>query len=87
LCFKAAAHGFALPPEFAHTGGHYLDDSREARTVPNDADLFQNSHGVKQWAIDPGTAQPPTINSRRAGERRPRTRTPRELAKSMANSW
>jgi hypothetical protein len=25
--------------------------------VPNDADLFQNSHGVKQWAIDPGPAQ------------------------------
>ncbi len=47
----------AVAPEFAHTGGHYLDDGREARTVPNDADLFQNSHGVKQWAIDPRTAQ------------------------------
>ncbi|MGD0559997.1 MAG: hypothetical protein ABSA93_34140, partial [Streptosporangiaceae bacterium] len=40
-----------------HTGGHYLDDGREARTVPNDADLFQNSHGVKQWAVDPDTAR------------------------------
>jgi NAD(P)-dependent dehydrogenase (short-subunit alcohol dehydrogenase family) len=47
----------AVAPEFAHTGGHYLDDGREAHTVPNDADLFKNSHGVKQWAIDPGTAQ------------------------------
>jgi len=47
----------AVAPEFAHTGGHYLDDGREARTVGNDADLFQHSHGVKQWAIDPATAQ------------------------------
>jgi NAD(P)-dependent dehydrogenase (short-subunit alcohol dehydrogenase family) len=47
----------AVAPEFAHTGGHYLDDGREARTVPNDADLFQNSHGVKQWAVDPDTAR------------------------------
>jgi NAD(P)-dependent dehydrogenase (short-subunit alcohol dehydrogenase family) len=47
----------AVAPEFAHTGGHYLDDGREAYTVPDDAELFQNSHGVKQWAIDPGTAQ------------------------------
>jgi hypothetical protein len=44
----------AVAPEFAHTGGHYLDDAREAHTVP---DLFENSHGVKQWAIDPDTAQ------------------------------
>jgi NAD(P)-dependent dehydrogenase (short-subunit alcohol dehydrogenase family) len=61
--YKTAQHGAAttlvaaVAPEFAHTGGHYLDDGREARTVPNDADLFQNSHGVKQWAIDPDTAQ------------------------------
>jgi NAD(P)-dependent dehydrogenase (short-subunit alcohol dehydrogenase family) len=47
----------AVAPEFAHTGGHYLDDGREAHTVPDDADLFENSHGVKQWAIDPDTAQ------------------------------
>jgi NAD(P)-dependent dehydrogenase (short-subunit alcohol dehydrogenase family) len=47
----------AVAPEFAHTGGRYLDDGREAHTVPNDADLFHNSHGVKQWAIDPDTAQ------------------------------
>jgi NAD(P)-dependent dehydrogenase (short-subunit alcohol dehydrogenase family) len=46
----------AVAPEFAHTGGHYLDDGREAYTVPDDAELFQHSHGVKQWAIDPGTA-------------------------------
>jgi NAD(P)-dependent dehydrogenase (short-subunit alcohol dehydrogenase family) len=47
----------AVAPEVAHTGGHYLDDGREAHTVPNDAELFENSHGVKQWAIDPDTAQ------------------------------
>jgi NAD(P)-dependent dehydrogenase (short-subunit alcohol dehydrogenase family) len=47
----------AVAPEFAHTGGHYLDDAREAHTVPDDADLFENSHGVKQWAIDPDLAQ------------------------------
>ena len=47
----------AVAAEFAHTGGHYLDDGREAHTVPNDADLFTNSHGVKQWAIDPEIAQ------------------------------
>jgi len=47
----------AVAAEFVHTGGHYLDDGREAHTVPNDADLFTNSHGVKQWAIDPEIAQ------------------------------
>jgi NAD(P)-dependent dehydrogenase (short-subunit alcohol dehydrogenase family) len=47
----------AVAPEFAHTGGHYLTDGQEAHTVPNDADLFENSDGVKQWAIDPDTAQ------------------------------
>ncbi len=47
----------AVAPEFAHTGGHYLTDGREAHTVPNDADLFDNGDGVKQWAIDPDTAQ------------------------------
>jgi NAD(P)-dependent dehydrogenase (short-subunit alcohol dehydrogenase family) len=47
----------AVAPEFAHTGGHYLTDGQEAHTVPNDADLFKNGNGVKQWAIDPDTAQ------------------------------
>jgi len=47
----------AVAPEFARTGGHYLDDGREAYTVPDDAELFENSHGVKQWAIDPDTAR------------------------------
>jgi len=46
----------AVVPELAHTGGHYLDDGREAYTVTNDADLFTNSHGVKQWALDPDAA-------------------------------
>ncbi|WP_432840400.1 SDR family NAD(P)-dependent oxidoreductase [Dactylosporangium sp. CA-092794] len=47
----------AVAPEFGHTGGHYLDDGREAYTVADDADLFGNSHGVKQWALDPGAAR------------------------------
>jgi NAD(P)-dependent dehydrogenase (short-subunit alcohol dehydrogenase family) len=47
----------AVAPEFAHTGGHYLDDGREAYTVANDADLFENSHGVKEWALDPAAAR------------------------------
>jgi NAD(P)-dependent dehydrogenase (short-subunit alcohol dehydrogenase family) len=47
----------AVAPEFARTGGHYLDDGREAHTVGDDADLFTNSHGVKRWALDPEAAQ------------------------------
>ena len=47
----------AVAPEFAHTGGHYLDDCREAYTVANDAALAQHSHGVKEWALDPVIAQ------------------------------
>jgi NAD(P)-dependent dehydrogenase (short-subunit alcohol dehydrogenase family) len=47
----------AVAPEFAHTGGHYLDDCREAYTVPNDATLAEHPHGVKEWALDPVTAQ------------------------------
>ncbi|MFF9555746.1 SDR family NAD(P)-dependent oxidoreductase [Streptomyces albus] len=47
----------AVAPEFAHSGGHYLDDAQEACTVPNDADLAQHPHGVKEWALDPATAQ------------------------------
>jgi NAD(P)-dependent dehydrogenase (short-subunit alcohol dehydrogenase family) len=46
----------AVAPEFERTGGHYLDDCREAYTVPNDADLSAHSHGVKEWALDPGAA-------------------------------
>jgi hypothetical protein len=34
-----------------------LDDGREAHTVANDADLFENSHGVKEWALDPDAAR------------------------------
>ncbi len=61
--YKTVAQGAAttlvaaVAPEFAHTGGHYLTDGREAHTVPNDADLFENGDGVKQWAIDPDTAE------------------------------
>ncbi|GAB3430491.1 SDR family NAD(P)-dependent oxidoreductase [Actinophytocola sediminis] len=46
----------AVAPQFAHTGGHYLDDAQEAYTVPDDADLADHPHGVKRWAIDPATA-------------------------------
>jgi len=47
----------AVAPEFAHTGGHYLDDAQEAYTVPDDADLAHHPHGVKEWALDPATAR------------------------------
>lgn len=43
----------AVAPEFAHSGGHYLDDGQEAYTVPNDADLAQHPHGVKEWRLIP----------------------------------
>jgi len=41
----------AVAPEFERTGGHYLDDCREAYPVPNDADLSAHSHGVKEAAV------------------------------------
>ncbi|MEV8314758.1 SDR family NAD(P)-dependent oxidoreductase [Streptomyces sp. NPDC059900] len=47
----------AVAPQFAHSGGHYLDDAQEAYTVPDDADLAQHPHGVKAWALDPATAE------------------------------
>ncbi|MET9148412.1 SDR family NAD(P)-dependent oxidoreductase [Streptomyces sp. NPDC004042] len=47
----------AVAPQFARSGGHYLDDGREACTVTNDADLAQHPHGVKEWALDPATAE------------------------------
>ncbi|MER7672446.1 SDR family NAD(P)-dependent oxidoreductase [Kitasatospora sp. NPDC096128] len=47
----------AVAPQFAHSGGHYLDDCQEAYTVPNDADLAQHPHGVKEWALDPVLAE------------------------------
>jgi NAD(P)-dependent dehydrogenase (short-subunit alcohol dehydrogenase family) len=47
----------ATAPEFERTGGHYLDDCREAYTVPNDAELATHPHGVKEWALDPEAAR------------------------------
>lgn len=47
----------AALPEFARTGGHYLDDCREAYTVGNDASLADHPHGVKEWALDPLVAR------------------------------
>lgn len=47
----------AVAPEFAHSGGHYLDDAQEARTVPDDVELAQHPHGVKEWALDPDDAR------------------------------
>lgn len=47
----------AVAPQFAHSGGHYLDDCQEAYTVPNDADLTQHPHGVKEWSLDPAIAK------------------------------
>lgn len=46
----------AVDPQFATSGGHYLDDCQEAYEVPNDADLADHPHGVKAWALDPDRA-------------------------------
>ncbi|WP_145981510.1 SDR family NAD(P)-dependent oxidoreductase [Pseudonocardia sp. HH130629-09] len=46
----------AVDPQFAKSGGHYLDDCQEAYEVPNDADLADHPHGVKAWALDPDRA-------------------------------
>ena len=57
--YKSIAQGAAttlvaaIDPAFAHTGGHYLDDGREAYTVADDADMADHPHGVKRWALDP----------------------------------
>lgn len=47
----------AVAWQFAHTGGHYLDDGQEAYTVPNNAELAQHPHAVKEWALDPAAAE------------------------------
>ncbi|WP_328616586.1 SDR family NAD(P)-dependent oxidoreductase [Amycolatopsis sp. NBC_00355] len=47
----------AVAPQFARTGGHYLDDAQEAYTVPDDAALADHPHGVKEWALDPAAAE------------------------------
>jgi NAD(P)-dependent dehydrogenase (short-subunit alcohol dehydrogenase family) len=47
----------AVHPAFAHTGGHYLDDCREAYPVPDDAAMSDHPHGVKRWALDPASAR------------------------------
>jgi NAD(P)-dependent dehydrogenase (short-subunit alcohol dehydrogenase family) len=47
----------AVHPAFARSGGHYLDDAQEAYTVANDVDMADHPHGVKQWALDPGSAR------------------------------
>ncbi|MEI4272594.1 SDR family NAD(P)-dependent oxidoreductase [Klenkia sp. LSe6-5] len=43
----------AVAPEFA-TGGHYLEDCQEARTVGDDE---RTRDGVRAWALDPGNAE------------------------------
>jgi NAD(P)-dependent dehydrogenase (short-subunit alcohol dehydrogenase family) len=47
----------AVAPQFAHTGGHYLDDAQEAYRVPDDTELADHPHGVKEWALDPAAAE------------------------------
>jgi hypothetical protein len=59
--YKTVAQGAAtsvvaaVAPQFARTGGHYLDDAQEAYTVP-DADDADHPHGVQEWALNPATA-------------------------------
>ncbi|MEV4142827.1 SDR family NAD(P)-dependent oxidoreductase [Amycolatopsis sp. NPDC049691] len=61
--YKTVAQGAAttvvaaVAPEFARTGGHYLDEAREAYPVPDDAALADHPHGVKRWALDPALAR------------------------------
>ncbi|HSZ41157.1 MAG TPA: SDR family NAD(P)-dependent oxidoreductase [Trebonia sp.] len=61
--YKTVAQGAAttlvaaVAAEFERTGGHYLDDCREAYTVRGDADLSAHSHGVQEWALDPDSAR------------------------------
>ncbi|MDQ2812879.1 MAG: SDR family NAD(P)-dependent oxidoreductase [Actinomycetota bacterium] len=61
--YKTVAQGAAttlaaaVAPQFERTGGHYLDDCREAYTVPNDADMAAHPHGVKAWALDADAAR------------------------------
>lgn len=47
----------AVDPQLARSGGHYLDDCREAYTVPDDAQMADHPHGVKAWALDPESAE------------------------------
>jgi len=47
----------AVAPEFASTGGHYLNNCTEAPTVPDDLDLGFETHAVRRWATDPDTAR------------------------------
>ena len=47
----------AVAPEFRHTGGRYLDDGREAYTVSDTVELAEHPHGVKEWAVNPTTAE------------------------------
>jgi NAD(P)-dependent dehydrogenase (short-subunit alcohol dehydrogenase family) len=47
----------AVSPEFAGTGGRYLDDCREAETMPNDIDGSTEFHRVREWALDPAAAR------------------------------
>ncbi len=60
--YKTVAQGAAttlvaaVAPELDGIGGRYLDDCREAYTVPDDATLAEHPHGVKQWALDPAAA-------------------------------
>ena len=47
----------AVAPQFSRTGGHYLDDCREAYTVADDVLMADHPHGVKEWALDGDTAK------------------------------
>lgn len=47
----------AVAPEFATTGGHYLDDGNEVPVIANDADTGLMAQGVRAWAVDPDTAR------------------------------
>jgi NAD(P)-dependent dehydrogenase (short-subunit alcohol dehydrogenase family) len=47
----------AIAPQFAHTGGHYLDDCNEAEPIADDVNPGMDLHRVRAWARDPAKAR------------------------------
>jgi NAD(P)-dependent dehydrogenase (short-subunit alcohol dehydrogenase family) len=45
----------ATSPEFAGSGGHYLEDGNEVPVIANNAEVPPTG-GVRQWAVDPEAA-------------------------------
>lgn len=71
----------AASAEFAGTGGHYLDDCREAHTVPDDADLAENA---QRQALGPEPrGRTPAVGHLPGSGRRPMSRRSPPIAASF----